>query len=520
VIDKIWQPASLIDMSKPNFLIFMADHMLADVLKPGNPCIMPNARKLMEEGVTFQQTYCPSPHCCPARTSFFTGEYPSIHGIWNNVNNPCAIGVDPDPDVPNLGEYLSELGYQLGHSGKGHLSAERTPASFGWQEFDKKHKPEGVSVPAEFIADFHKNPKRSVNTIDTGEGVLRRPGWGDVRFYGTNERFMDPSVGYFQNVLKGIEGMKKMAATGKPWCNFISVNPPHDPYSPPEKYLRMYDDVDIPLPESFSDWMKDKPRIYQRMRMQYWSQMSEEQNRECLKRFYALCTMVDDWLGMILKGLEETGQAKNTVVLFTSDHGDYAGAHGLWCKGVPAFREAYAVPAVVRWPGGAAKPGSVVNELVSLTDFLPTFVELAGGQKPGVFGRSLVPFLNGETPKDWRKALFTQLDGVELFYTQRIVFTKDWKYVYNGFDFDELYDLRNDPHELVNLANPELYEQGTPTRNGKFVPWPRMTPDLEAVREDLLKQLWEFARENDDGTVYTPYQTTAMAPIGPGILPP
>ncbi|MCC7492465.1 MAG: sulfatase-like hydrolase/transferase [Fimbriimonadaceae bacterium] len=174
------------------------------------------------------------------------------------------------------------------------------------------------------------------------------------------------------------------------------------------------------------------------------------------------------------------------------------------------------MPAVVRWPRGLAQPGRTVDGLVSLADFAPTFLELAGAAgAERCDGRSLLPFLRGEQPAAWRDAVFTQLNGVELYYTQRSILTKDWRYVYNGFDFDELYDRQADPHELVNLAFPDIHALPAPHHNRTAAPWPPLTADLEAVRTDLLQRLWRFAHQHDDH-LFNPYWTVALAPLGPG----
>ena len=134
-------------------------------------------------------------------------------------------------------------------------------------------------------------------------------------------------------------------------------------------------------------------------------------------------------------------------------------------------------------------------------------------------GRSLVPFLEGGAPGDWRDEMHFQMDGVELYYSQRAVLTKQHKYVYNGFDFDELYDLEADPHEMVNLAAPNRYPQapmhvGERASSGEYRPWPRLAEGLESVREGMLKRMWRFGREQED-MLFNPYVTVAMAPQGP-----
>ena len=496
-------------MARPNILIFMCDQMLADVVRPENRCLMPNAEHLAREGVRFERAFCTAPHCCPSRASFHTGEYPSKHGIWNNVSNRCAINRDLNPGVGTFAEILRASGYDLAFSGKWHISDLRTPEDFGWREFCvTPGKGCWQRSRIEAYDEYARNPC----TPPTGPGIIRRPGWRDCVAHQT---WPKGTVGCPESVEKGIEAIVSVAERGGPWCVYVGCNEPHDMYRAPEEYVQLYDHVEIPLPESYAGELKDKPRIYERMRRQFWDQLGEDGARETIKHYWARCTWVDAFLGRILDALEQTGQAENTLVLFLSDHGDYAGAHGIWCKGVPAFREAYAIPAIVRWPAGILHPGRTVGELVSIADFMPTFLQIAADRTPQVFGDSLLPFLRDEPPQTWRDALFTQMNGVELYYTQRAVSTKQWKYVYNGFDFDEMYDLRNDPHEMVNLANPDLYDQTHRERDGEHVPWPHMTPELEAVRKDMYTRLWTFARKQEDHFIYTPYITTGQAAYGP-----
>ncbi|MFQ5808685.1 MAG: sulfatase/phosphatase domain-containing protein, partial [Armatimonadota bacterium] len=196
------------------------------------------------------------------------------------------------------------------------------------------------------------------------------------------------------------------------------------------------------------------------------------------RHFWAMCTYLDEMFGKLLDALEATGQAEDTLVLYCSDHGDYCGEHGLFHKGVPAFRGAYHVPAVVRWPAGIADPGRRVDEFVSLADFAPTFLELAEVETDRYFtGASLAPFLRGETPASWRQEICTQCNGVENYFTQRTITTEEFKYVYNGFDYDELYDLRNDPDEMTNLQADPAYAD---------------------IKRGLIRRMWQFAYQECD----------------------
>ena len=318
--------------------------------------------------------------------------------------------------------------------------------------------------------------------------------------------------------------MQKLAGGDKPWCLMVSNSGGHDRYVAPRNFVDRYHPESIELPASFRDTLEDKPRIYQRMRYEYWWQLSDDEVRQSIAHYWAKLTMQDAMLGELLDALERTGQAENTIVVYTSDHGDYSGAHGLWAKGVPSFHEGYNIPCVIRWPRGIANPGRRLDAFVSTTDYAPTFLDAAGipSSQVQMSGHSLLPWLRGERPSNWREAVFEQLNGVELNYTQRIVMTHDYKYVYNGFDYDELYDLKQDPHEMVNLAFPDVKQararvevgQGLKTRQD--VPWPPLPPQLAQVRLDLIKRMWKFAREHKD-QVFNPYITVAMAPLGPGV---
>jgi len=474
---------------KPNILIFMTDHQRGDTVLGEHPCKTPNLDRFAADSVTFTETHCPAPHCCPARATFMSGLYPTRTGIWNNVNNGQSLGSELKDGVRLFSEDLADAGYKLAYSGKWHVSAFSRPDKFGWEILH------GGGVGFEDIRerwDFYRKLAEKPEPAERGEGGILRPGYPHyVTYKSTGEQGNGHDEGA---VAAAVEALPDLAGSGDPWCLFVGCIMPHDPYNVPQKYLDLYDVDGIPLPPSYADTLADKPRLYQRMRNMRWGQLTEREVREAVRHFWAYCTYLDDLFGQVLAALDATGQADDTLVLYCSDHGDYCGDHGLFCKGIPAFRGAYHVPAVVRWPAGNIQPGRRVDEFVSLADFAPTFTELAGkAPDTALSGRSLLPLLRGETPPDWRDDMNYQCNGVELYYTQRTVLTKDWKYVFNGFDFDELYDLRNDPHEMTNLAD---------------------DPAQEEVKRDMCRRMWRFAHRELD-TMINGYITVALAPWGP-----
>jgi len=477
-------------MTPPNILVFMTDHQRADTVLSEHPTITPNLTRMAAEGLTFTNAFCPSPHCCPARATFHTGLYPSRHGVWNNICNDQALSRGLNDGVRLWSEDLAEAGYRLKWAGKWHVSVTESPADRGWEE---------IFVSADGRAhhgqtwDYYRKVAEAPEPTTRGEGEILRPGYGTYRTYGTTgekTNAHDDAV-----AAAGIDAIGELASSGKPWAMFLGAIAPHDPYMVPDKYLALYDINDLELPGSYGDEMADKPRVYKRMRDMRWGQLSEREVREAIRHFRAYCTYLDDIFGRVLDALDASGQAGNTLVLYVSDHGDYCGDHGLFAKGIPCFRGAYNVPAVVRWPDGLADPGRRVDALVSLADFAPTFTELAGrSPDPTLTGSSLVPFLRGRTPPGWRDEIHTQCNGVELYYTQRSVTTADYKYVFNGFDDDELYDLRTDPNELVNLVADKAYDP---------------------IIREMAGRMWRFAQRENDSAINA-YITVSLAPYGPG----
>lgn len=481
----------------PNILIFMTDQEQADVLLPEHPCQTPHATRLASEGVQFTQAYCPTAHCCPARATLMTGVYPSLHGIYNNVSNPTAIRTALRPGRRMFSEGLREAGYRLQYAGKWHVSGEEDPADRGWEELE---------VTARKGAVMDRSPEHwrqmapqlmAASPDPRPRGRVRRPGWGDYQLYRTLPA--QGEHGYDQGrdwsvVQSGLTALETLSQQTQPWCLYVGPVGPHDPFHVPEPFVRRYDAAQVPLPANYHDSLDDKPRVYQRMRRQYWDQLGEDEIREAVAHYWAFCTMEDAYFGLLMDVLNASGQREETLVLRLSDHGEYAGAHGLFCKGVPAFREGSNVPCILSWPGGIAQPSRTVDSFVTLADIAPTLLEVAGLTVPdGLTGRSLLPFLRGEQPETWPDAYYSQFNGVELYYSQRVVQTHDFKYVYNGFDFDELYDLRRDPHELVNLAE---------------------RPEYDDVKHDLVRKMWRFAGQTSDH-IFNQYATVALAPWGP-----
>lgn len=481
---------------KPNILVFMTDQQLSDTILPSNRTKTPNIDNFRQRAVQFTNAYCPAPHCCPSRATFFTGLYPSEHNIWNNVEVCNALSRRVFDGITMFPQELKSAGYQTYFSGKWHVSGYEGPLDRGFDE-----------VLNEVTTNYGRNMQKNIpytqdwdnyysdnETIDNEHtvkefGRIIRQGYPSYYQFGVEKN----PFGDSDTVAVACDKISSYQSEN-PFFMYVGTTGPHDPYCPPQEFLDMYDLDDIHLPNTFSDRMLDVPALYRRTRDAF--QLTEEEHRESLRRYMAFCSYEDSLFGKLLDSLETKGILEDTIIIYLSDHGDYAGAHGLWAKGLPCYREAYNICAVIGG-GIVTAQGTRNNELVSLADFAPTILELAGVETNTSFtGKSLVPFLLNETVSDWRTEIHTQTNGNEIYGIQRAVWNKKWKYVFNGFDYDQLYDLENDPDETKNLIN---------------------QPELRPVIKEMCKKLWQFAREHKDNCT-CPYIMVALAPYGPGIL--
>jgi arylsulfatase A-like enzyme len=476
---------------RPNILIIMSDHERADVLQPDHPCPTPHATRLAEEGVRFTGAYTVSTHCCPSRASFMTGLYPSAHGIFNNVQNRTALHTGLNPGVRTWSETLAEQGYRLRYTGKWHVSAEEDPHDRGWEEF-------GAVTALGKYPSAAEAPPPGPRDAETKHGYrdcvwMERDGWPDVLASAVAPRTVAETLEARQT-RDTIAMIEQLAEGDQPWCLNLGWVTPHDPYIVPADLADRIDPASVPLPANFRDDLTDRPALYRRQRRLLWDQLTEDEVRLTLARFWTLCAMMDDFLGEILAALEATGQADNTLLIRTADHGDLLGDHGLFLKGVTPYEGAYRVPLILRWPQGIANPGREVHSLANLTDLGPTILEAAGAPPLSeCHGRSLLPLLTGDEPDGQRDEFYSQMNGVELYYTQRIMRVGRYKYIFNGFDFDELYDLEADPGETRNRID---------------------DPTLETVRRRLLARLWDWVHKTGDW-VDCGYPPVGLVPVGP-----
>jgi arylsulfatase A-like enzyme len=267
---------------------------------------------------------------------------------------------------------------------------------------------------------------------------------------------------------RAAEYIERTAGSDEPFFLHCSWPDPHHPFTPPGRYFDMYDPDRIPLPASWHDDHADSPPHYRRMLSFRGSQRflmnpfspTEEQYREAASKEYGLIAMIDDGVGEILAALERTGKAANTIVIFTSDHGDMFGDHSVMLKAGMHYEGCTRVPLLIASPG---RPAAACHSLVSSLDLAQTILELAGTPEyHGMQGTSLVPLLDDPTAQV-RECVLVEEDemfdmaGVGQPLRMRTLITEQARLsITQGSDHGELFDLERDPLELANLyAKPE-----------------------------------------------------------------
>ena len=465
-------------MPPPNLLFLITDQQRAETVAPGSPCQTPNLDRLAAGGTRFDRCYSVNPICSPSRASLFTGLLPHSHGMVDVTHAVPAYRADLLPDLPFWPQTLQQAGYHTGYFGKWHVERSNRLENFGFDtyEVEQYHQLAGL-VERDDAMLMRKDVRQKGYRDFLLSGVVDAPveSTAEYRLYSEGIRFLDETA----------------SDPDRPWALFLSTEAPHDPYVALQDYYERYDPADIPCPPSFADDLAGRPAIYRRIQS-VWDDLTWEDFAQATACYYANCTLIDEQIGRILAVLEETGQAKNTLIVFTSDHGDYLGAHRLLLKGIPAFEEAYRTPLIMAGPGVPA--GGQSDAIVSLLDLAPTLLQLTtGGEFPGQ-GRSLLPLLVGEAG-DWRDEAFAECHGQRFNYTQRVLWQDAHKYIFNGFDEDELYDLAADPHELRNLAADSA---------------------AQSILESMAARMWQIMHETDDANMLeAQYGMFRFAPVGP-----
>jgi arylsulfatase A-like enzyme len=457
---------------RPNFLVIVSDQHRFDCLGVnGHPLLQtPNLDRLAADGMNFTHAFTPSPVCVPARNSLLHGVWPMRHLAIANPDTEAPRG--PVEGLATFPQTLRQAGYWLAHVGKWGVDRQRGPRDFGFHEY---------------VPDGDYGPWRAAR------GLPPVP-WANSWF-----GEVDPHVRPEESALGwGADQAIRMleTATRGPNPFFVrwDTTEPHLPSRPPEPFASMYPPDGVPPWPGFADDLAGKPFIQRQQRRTWklddwtWAQWAP-----VVARYLGVVSLLDAQLGRVLAALARLGLAEHTVVVYTTDHGDLCGSHGMIDKHYVMYDDVVRVPLIVRWPAQVRAGSQCAAFVTHALDLAATFCAAAGAAAPTSFqGQSLLPLLHGQ-PDNGRSDIFATYHGNQFgLYSQRMVRDREWKYVWNATAEDELYDLRADPGELRNrVLDPACRGELTRLRT-RLVAWMEQTQDRLLngwTRQQLLEGL-------------------------------
>ncbi len=507
-----------------NILFIMYDQLRFDYLScAGHPDLQtPNFDRVAAKGVRFSNAYVQSPVCGGSRMCFYTGRYASSHGAhWNGF--PLRVG------EYTLGDHLRENGMDCWLIGKTHMRADAdgmarlglsADSVIGARQaecgFDTWIRDDGLwgSGP-DGLYDEKRSP---YNEYLKSKGYEAENPWAD--FANASIEGDEIASGWiFRNADKPANIREEDSETPwlttktlefldekkGPWLAHVSYIKPHWPYIVPAPYHNMYNETHV-RPPLRHEAEKDNPQevfgAYQGNKIAQAFQKDEVRNK-VIPAYMGLIKQCDDQLGRILDHLENTGEIDNTMIVLTSDHGDYLGDH--WLGEKDLFHEQSAkIPLIIYDPRKTADStrGSVCDALVESIDLAATFVDAAGGQVPDhiLEGRSLMPWIRGETP-EWRDFVISEYDysvtpmAVQLGLEPRdarlfMVFDGRYKMMHAEGGFRPmLFDLAEDPNEFHDLAKGNSHKLEMERLYGYLMQWGLRLSQRVTKSEDDIKQM-------------------------------
>jgi arylsulfatase A-like enzyme len=478
---------------KPNILFLMTDQMQSRVLESGHPCLTPNLDRLIARGTRFRRAYTPNAICSPARASLMTGLLPHNHGVFDVIHNVDDDQCNLRLDKPHFAQRLQKAGYRTGYFGKWHVERSEQLENFGWNVngCSATHEAKGSSVYQKYSSKLVKDWSPS-KRFPISRMTPNPPGYKEFRQYGVTDT--PPEFRKMGIATQMAEDFLTDALKGdQPWCCFASVLEPHDPFIAGEETFAKYNVDELSLSPTLKDSGEGRPNLYRKAGLT-WKNLTDREHREARACYYASITEIDTLFGRLLNQLEAAGKAKDTIVVFMTDHGEMLGGHGLYCKNISAYEEVYNIPLVMAGPGIAG--GVVSDARVGLHDLCPTILEMAGAEAIEVpDSRSFASVLSNPAKVGDFQTGYAEYFGSRYRLSQRIYWEGDWKYVLNGFDFDEMYNLAEDPNETHNLAQ-----------------YPKHASQMER----MVKQIWERIEETGDRSLLnSSYPVLRLAPFGP-----
>jgi len=419
---------------RPNIIVIISDEHNAGVLGCyGNEIVRtPNLDGLAKRGVTFESCYCNSPLCVPSRLAFTSGKYISRVGAWSNN---CWL---PSADYPTLPRIMNAAGYESILCGKMHYDRTRR---YGFTEI-------GGNMNKSFKEG--KGKRREADDLEPKPGLSKRfnafhPGESGV-------------LKHDRKVTAGtIEFLKNRKVVDKPFFMMAGYVAPHFPLIVPQRCWQPYKGK-VPMPMIPEGHLESQPRNYKHLRIAFnVEDAPPEIVRKGRELYYGLTQWLDEEIGKVLKALADSEVAENTIVIYTTDHGENMGEHGLWWKNC-MYEHAAHIPLIISWPG-RWKGGQRRTKACSLVDVTQTLAELGMAKAPDDWnGDSMVRWLDDRGSK-WKDIAVSEYYAHNIASGFAMIRMGKYKYVYHAAaDTNhpaerELYDLQADLGELNNLTN-------------------------------------------------------------------
>lgn len=457
---------------RKNVLLIMSDQHKRSCLGAAGDAVArtPNLDALARTSVRFTSAYCSNPVCTPSRASLLTGLYTHHHGAWNNTT-PWP------PEHKTIAHYFSAAGYMTGLAGKMHFVDAQTHGFDYHLDFNDWYQ---------FLGPKTKLYADELSRANSGSGMPQIDDlWRDFGDPWKGDRELDdrqgpvavgrvskiPEQDHFESfVARESVRFLKNFGRDRPFLLITSFLKPHDPFMPAARFAKMFRAEDMRLPASWGKVdLKTVPKEV-RDSIEHNAPTPELADPEAARRriayYYASLAQMDDCAGTVLRALEELGLADDTIVLYTSDHGEMLGEHGMWQK-FEFYEGSCGVPLMIRAPG--ATPG-VCETPASLVSVLPTLAEMAGAPVSGEMDEtSLVPQIRDvRAPRN--RPVFAEYN-LRTPRAKYMIRDGRYKYSYWTHDIAELYDLDADPEELKNLALDRSHDSVTKTLKEKLFNW-------------------------------------------------
>ncbi len=467
---------------KPNILHLFVDQQRFDTIRAlGNSIIKtPNLDRLCREGVAFTNGYSPSPVCVSARCSMIMGQYPMNTGCMENSRMPTD-------ERQTFMDALTLAGYRTHGIGKCHFTPD-SHALRGFQSRERQEENGAHSLEGEDYLIYLKN--KGYDHLCEPMGVR-----GEM-YYIPQPSQLPPEDHPTQWIAdRSIAFIEQESKTQQPWYLFSSFIHPHPPFAPPNPWHKLYRAPLMPLPNVPADVESLQTYVNRfQNRYKYRDQGLDTNLLRCMKAYYYACiSFVDYQIGRILDGLETAGQLDNTLILFTTDHGEHLGDYN--CFGKRSMHDSCArIPFIVRQPG-QFEGGIQCDTPVSLVDIAPTFLQTAGAKidSHSLDGVDLAQLLTGNVSRDHVFAQLAPGRISEVGYAATSTYmavSREWKYFYSAPDNQEyLFDKIHDPQETRNKAGLSLCQKPLKQIRGSLMAYLRETGTVDGLNGDAWKEL-------------------------------